>query len=170
MGTLLAREEQKKDVNKVFIAGLIVGLAAIGVAIWLLSFRPPMDQQMAKLLEIAYKEGSPQYEELRKDIIISRDEKNTIESPTGLGTISMFIRGNIRNKGDKSIDILEVSVFVVTQFNQVLKEKKILVVPVQEAVLGPGQTIPITLTLDGFNKNDDRADIRWKVTAIRAKS
>jgi len=42
-------------------------------------------------------------------------------------------------------------------------------VPVQQALLEPGQTIPITLTLDGFSRKDDRANIRWKVTAIKAQ-
>ncbi|MBK7802513.1 MAG: hypothetical protein IPJ55_07545 [Chloracidobacterium sp.] len=37
-------------------------------------------------------------------------------------------------------------------------------------ILGPNQTIPITLTLDGFDRKDDRANIRWKVTAIRAEN
>jgi hypothetical protein len=167
MDTLLSKNEQKKGVNKIFIVGIILGLVAVGVIFWLMSLRPSMDDQIATILAGSYKEG-PQYEDLQKDIIISTDD-NTVESPTGMGTISMFIHGKIRNKGDKTIDILEVNVAVVTQFKQVLKEKKVLVVPVQQAVLGPGETIPITLTLDGFNKNDDRADIRWKVTAIRAK-
>lgn len=85
------------------------------------------------------------------------------------GKISMFIHGNIRNKGTRTIDILEVKAAVVTQFNEVLRERKILVVPVQQATLGPDETIPVTLTFDGFNRDDDRANIRWKVTAIRAK-
>ena len=170
METLLSKDPQKNGINKIFIVGIIVGLIAVGVAIWLLTFKPPVDQQLAKILETAYKEGSPEYKELNKDIIVSTDEKNTVESPTGLGTISVFIHGNIHNKGTKTIDILEVSVVMVTQFNDVLKEKRILVVPVQQALLEPGQTIPITLTLDGFNRNDDRANIHWKVTAIHAKS
>jgi uncharacterized repeat protein (TIGR01451 family) len=37
------------------------------------------------------------------------------------------------------------------------------------ATLAPGETIPITLTMDGFTKDDDRANIRWKVTAIKTK-
>jgi hypothetical protein len=80
----------------------------------------------------------------------------------------MFFRGNIHNKGNHTIDILEVNVAVITQFNEVLKQKRMLVVPVQQPSLGPGGDIPITLTIDGFSKNDDRANIRWKVTAIRA--
>ena len=170
METLLSKDTEKKGPSKIFIIGVVIGLAAVGLAIWLLMLKPPVDQQLANILDSAYKDGSPEYQELNKDIIISRDERNTVESPTGLGTISVFIHGNIHNKGNKSIDILEVNVAMVTQFNQVLKEKRILVVPVQQSLLEPGQTIPITLTLDGFSRNDDRADIRWKVTAIRAKS
>ena len=81
----------------------------------------------------------------------------------------MWIGGKIHNKGDKVINGLEVSVWVVTQFKEKLKEKSVLVIPRQQPVLNPGETIPITLTLDGFDKNDDRADIRWKVTAIRVQ-
>lgn len=166
METLLTKEE-KKGINKIFIGGIVLGLIAIGIIIWLLSFRPSRDDQIANILAGSFKEG-PQYDDLQKDIIISTGE-NTVESPTGLGTISMFINGSIHNKGSRTIDILEVRVAVVTQFHDVLKEKKILVVPVQQSALEPGGTIPVTLTLDGFSKDDDRADIRWKVTAIRAK-
>jgi hypothetical protein len=127
-----------------------------------------MDEQVAQILAGAYREGSPEFAEVTKDIIISTDDR-TVESPTGLGTISMFINGTIRNKGTKTITVLEVNVAVVTQFNKVLKERRIVVVPIQQATLGPGETIPITLTMDGFSKDDDRANIRWKVTAIKTK-
>ncbi len=161
-------EKKKKGVNKVFIAALVIGIVLIGGVIWLLSFRPPMDVQTAKILEGSYREGSPEFADLNKDIIISTDDK-TVQSPMATGKISMFISGNIRNKGTRAINTLEVNVAVVTQFNDVLRERRILVVPVQQQVLAPGETIPITLTLDGFNRDDDRANIRWKVTAIKAQ-
>ncbi|CAN5375119.1 hypothetical protein BH10ACI2_BH10ACI2_01030 [soil metagenome] len=163
----LFKPKEKKGVNKVLIGGIFVGLVVIGLAIWLLSFKPSMEVQTAKILEGSFKDGSPEFAELNKDIIISTDDK-TVQSPTGLGTISMYINGKIRNKGSRTINILEVNVAVVTQFNKVLRERRILVVPVQQPSLGPDETIPITLTLDGFTSEDDRANIRWKVTAIRA--
>lgn len=126
-----------------------------------------MAEQTAKLLEGSYREGSPEFAALNKDIIIATDD-NTVESPMGLGTVSMFIKGKVRNKGTRNISTLEVNVAVVTQKNEVLREKRILVVPIQQPILAPDQTIPITLTLDGFDRKDDRANIRWKVTAIKA--
>jgi hypothetical protein len=168
MDTILSKGQEKRGINKLLIGGAVVGLAVVGIAVWLLSFRPPMDEQIAQMLNGAYREGSPEFAEITKDIIISTDDR-TVESPTGMGTISMFINGKIRNKGTKTITVLEVNVGVVTQFNKVLKERRIVVVPVQQSTLAPGETIPITLTMDGFTKDDDRANIRWKVTAIKTK-
>jgi len=169
MDELFNTEKEKKGINPVFVVGILVGLVLIAGSIWLLSRTPSMEEQTAKILQGSFREGSPEFAELNKDIIISTDQ-GTVQSPTGMGTISMYINGKIRNKGSKTISVLEVNVAVVTQFNDVLRERKILVVPVQQPVLGPDQTIPITLTLDGFTKDDDRANIRWKVTAIKSAS
>jgi len=65
--------------------------------------------------------------------------------------------------------VLEVEARVVTQMNDVLRERRMIVVPFQQDTLGPEETIPLTMTMDGFNKSDDRANIRWRVTAIKAE-
>lgn len=161
-------ENEKKGINKAFVVALIIGIGAIAAIIGVLSLRPSIEEQQASILAGSFREGTPEYAELNKDIIISTDDK-TVESPTGMGTISMYIHGKIRNKGSRTINALEVNVAVVTQFDDLLRERRMLVVPVQQATLGPGETIPITITLDGFAKNDDRANIRWKVTAIKAQ-
>jgi hypothetical protein len=167
MDDIFKSQEKKAGVNKIFLVGIIIGLVAIGIVVGVLSLRPSIEEQTATILAGSIREGQPGFDDLNKDIIISTAD-GTVQSPTGLGTISMFINGKIRNKGIKTITALEINVGVVTQFNQVLKERRILVVPVQQATLGPDQTIPVTLTLDGFSKEDDRANIRWKVTAIKA--
>ena len=169
MEDLFNKGNEKKGVNKVFIAAVVVAAVLIGTIVWVLSWKPSMEEQISRVLEGSYKPGSPEFEELNKDIIISTDDR-TVQSPTGLGTISMYINGKIRNLGTRTFDIIEVNVAVVTQFNDVVKEKRVLVVPVQQPVMGPGETIPITLALEGFQPDDDRANIRWRVTAIRAAS
>jgi hypothetical protein len=168
MGDMFTNEPTKKGINTVFLVGLLIGLLLIGVAAYLLTRKPTMEEQAAQIVATAAHEGSPEFADLSKDIIISTDP-NTVQSPTGLGTITMFITGKIRNKGTRTISVLEVNVAVITQFNEVLQQKRMLVVPVQKQTLGPDETIPITLNLAGFNKNDDRANIRWKVTAIKAE-
>lgn len=168
MESLLERREEKKGNYKVYTLGALIGIVSIGLTIWLL-IGPSMQEQMESILQGSYREGAPEFALLTKDIIISTGD-NTVESPNAFGAISMFIQGNIRNKGNRVINGLEVNVAVVNQFNDVLKEKRVLVVPTQQPRLMPGETIPITLSLDGFSKKDDRANIRWKVTAIRTEN
>lgn len=168
MESLLQKQDEKKGNYKIYALGSLIGIVSIGLTIWLL-IGPSMQEQMESILQGSYREGSPEFEQLTKDIIISTGD-NTVESPNAFGTISMFIQGNIRNKGNRIINGLQVNVAVVNQFNDVLKEKRVLVVPTQQPRLMPGETIPITLSLDGFSKKDDRANIRWKVTAIRTEN
>ncbi len=162
-------EEKKSGPNTTLIVGVLIGLVAIGAAIGLLMLQPSSEEQVANMLAGVYREGSPEFDQYQKDIVISTSN-DTVQSPTGLGTISMFIKGQIRNRGQRTYDALEVNVAVVTQFNVVLRERRVLVVPVQRSTIGPGETIPITLSLEGFSPEDDRANIRWKVTAIKPVS
>lgn len=166
MENLFEHKEEKKGLNKGFLIGGIVGVFVIAIIILLAMQQPSMVDQEAAVLADAHREGSPEFQEITKDIIISTGD-NTVQYANAFGGISMAIVGNIRNKGNRAINGLEVNVAVVDQFNQMIKDKSVLVVPKQQEVLAPGDSIPITLTLDGFKKDDDRANIRWKVTAIR---
>lgn len=169
MSDLFVDETGKKRFDAVFVIGIAIGLVLIGAAIFLLTRKPSIEDQTAAVVSNAYHEGSPEFADLSKEIIIATDEDNTVQSPMGLGTISMFIGGKIRNKGTRTITALEIEVSVITEFNEVLKKRRKVVVPVQKDVLAPGETIPVTLSIDGFSKDDDRANIRWKVTAISAQ-
>jgi len=166
MDAFLEPQEEKKGINKPFLFGGLVGIVLLAGAIWFLALQPSMDDQMANVLEGSYHEGSPEFAELTKDIIISTSDK-TVESPNAFGSISMYIVGNIYNKGTRVINGLEVNVTVVTEFNDVLKEKRLLVVPTKQPQLGPRENIEVHVEIPGFDKKDDRANIRWKVTAIR---
>ncbi|MBE7516727.1 MAG: hypothetical protein HS105_08990 [Chloracidobacterium sp.] len=166
MDELFKSGKGEKRSRKNLLIATIAAVALIGAIIFLIAQRPSMEDQTAAIMNGALREGSPEFDAINKQIIISTDE-STVESPTGLGTISMYIRGNVKNRSDQTITLLEVNAAVVSTTNQVLKQKRVLVVPTQAVSLGPGETIPLTLALEGFDRKDDRADIRWKVTAIK---
>jgi len=169
MDAFLEPQEERKGNSKALILGALVGVVLLSGVIWLLTRQPSMEDQMANILEGSYHEGTPEFNQITKDIIIATAE-DTVQSPNAFGTISMYIHGTIRNKGDKNINGLEINVAVVDTFNQVLKEKRVLVVPTKQPQLGPGETIDVHIEMPGFDRKDDRANIRWKVTAIRVPS
>lgn len=169
MDAFLEPQEKKKGFNWILVIGTLVGLAIIGVVVLLLMQQPSMDDQRAAILEGSSREGTPEFDSITKDIIISTAD-DTVQSPNAFGSISMYIHGTIRNKGDRIINGLEINVAVVDTFNKVLREERRLVVPTQRPQLGPGETIDVRLEISGFTPKDDRANIRWKVTAIRAEN
>ena len=122
---------------------------------------------MAQVLATAIHEGEPGFAELSQDVVLSND--NSIESPMATGKISMFLHGRAYNRGKRTFTVLEVEARVVTQVNDVLRERRMLVIPFQQDKLGSNEAIPLTMTMDGFEESDDRANIRWKVTAIKAE-
>ena len=76
-------EDKKKEPNGInygLVIGVVVGLLLIGAAAFLISRQPPPEDQRAKMLEGAYREGSPEFEAISKDIIIATDD-GTVESP-----------------------------------------------------------------------------------------
>ncbi len=166
MDTLLNLNEKKKRSYTGYLVGGLIGVVAIGLGVWMLSLQPSMEEQRSAVLDGSHREGSPEFEELTKDIIIST-HRDTVESPNAFGAISMFIKGNVRNKGTRTFNGLEINVAVVDEFNEIVKEKRVLAVPTQVPRLEPDTTILVTLSIDGFKRGDDRANIRWRVTAIR---
>lgn len=168
MDSLLQNQKkEKKGVNVVLMVSMLIAALLIAGGIYLWSFQPTIEEQKQQQLEGAYLEGSPEFTAYDKQIIITTDLDKTIESPTGLGTISMMIHGDIRNKGDKNINGLQVKISVVDKYEKTLQEKRKMVVPDQVEKLGPNETIHVVIPMDGFAKDADRANIRWKVTAIR---
>ncbi len=158
--------QKRPTLNKGLIIGALIGVVAIGLVVALLMQTPSMEDQKAAVLADALHLGDPQFEQLTNDIVVETGE-NTVESPNAFGKISMYIAGNVKNKGTRTFNGLSVNAAVVDIKNNVLKEKDVLVVPTQRAQIAPGETIPITLEIAGFDRKADRANIRWKVTAIR---
>lgn len=167
METLEQHNAPKKGISKVFIVAFVIAVIAIAGGIWLISLQPSMEEQKQQSIEGAVRPGSPEFEALTKKIVIQTDENRTMESPIGLGTIVMSIGGEITNFSDKIVTGLEINVAVIDSFSKPVKEKTLIVVPNQYTVLNPNEVAEVTVRIDGFDPKADRANIRWKVTAIK---
>lgn len=169
MDTFLKEPEKKSNSNAVFIVAIIVGVLIVGAVLGLVSLKKSTQQIQVDALEGAFYEGSPEFEQYTKKIIAETNLDKTTESPTGMGTIVMSIRGEISNLTGKTLTGLELRVTVVDQSDNPVKEKTFVVIPKEVDSLETGKTLPIQVSVEGFNRDDDRANIRWKVTAIKIK-
>jgi len=128
-----------------------------------------MEEQREQALTGAVREGMPGFDEITRRIIAENDEENTWQSPIGTGGIMMNIAGRIRNNSDKVLTGLEIRVSVVDSFGKTVKDNTLLIVPTQKKTLAPKEQMNVTVRIDGFRTDDDRARIQWKVTAIKTE-
>jgi hypothetical protein len=162
-------KEKPKTSYNILIGAILVAVLFVAGFILLLYMRPSEKSIQQKALETSLKPGSPEFEALTRKIVISTDENRLMQSPTALGTIMMSIGGNLKNLTGKTLTLVEVNVAVVDMKGNVLKDENVLVIPRQSETLADREEVPITATIEGFKKEDERANFRWKVTAIKAE-
>ena len=167
MDAFLGEKKEKKGINKVLIVGVLIGVLLFAGVIGVISLIPTEEVDRKDVLEGAFLEGAPEFEKYTKEIIISTNPNRLLQSMTGMGTITMYIGGTIRNKGDKDLSVLEVRVEVIDQEGKVIKKKKYAVIPKAQKILGSGKNVNISVNIAGFSPDDDRANVRWKVTALK---
>ena len=156
--------------NKSFLIAILIAVLIVGGGILLIwKLQPSMQEQQEQALSGALHEGSPGFDVLTKRIVAENDEDNTWSSPIGTGYVMMQIAGKIRNNSDKTISGLEINVSVLDSFDKVVKDNTLTIVPTQQKKLAPKQEMDVKVRIDGFKPDDDRARIRWKVTAIKTE-
>lgn len=161
--------EPKKGINKTFIIALFVAILSAAAIIWATTLLPAGEETNAEVLEGAVREGDPQFEELTKKIIIYNNTDRMTQSRTGMGTILMTLTGTIKNITGKTLTGLEIKVGMIDSKKEIIKDKTLVIIPKEIEKLETGETREVTVSIDGFTKDDDRANAYWKVTAIRTE-
>lgn len=170
METLLNQGKTEKVNYKLLLAAVGVAVLIVAGLVGFYAIQPAQENKKTQHLEGAFVEGMPEFDQMSKRIAIQNDAENTFQSPTALGTITMFTRSTVRNMSDKTITALEIKVAVLDQFDKVIREKKQLVIPTDKMEsIPPNTNVSVNIAVEGFSRNDDRARVQWKVTAVKVQ-
>ena len=118
-------------------------------------------------LQGAIREGSPQWEENKKNIVL--DDPEATEAKRALGDITMTLSTTVRNLTGKTLTGLEIRGAVVDYAGKPVKQRAVVVVPGRVSDLAPNKTLPVNITLDGMSDTDARANIKMEVTGFKFK-
>lgn len=153
--------------NPIFLAIMGIGAFLVaGLLIWLL-LTPSQKVDTTPKLEGALREG-PQFEELKRKIVVDKNQDFTTESRSLAGGLQMRLVAVVRNFTGKSLTGLEVVGTVIDREGKVVREKAAIVLPNSDyPKLDPNKTMPIQVTVDGFEETDDRADFKWRISALK---
>jgi hypothetical protein len=118
-------------------------------------------------LQGAIREGSPQWDENKKNIVL--DDPEATEAKRALGDITMTLQTTVRNLTGKTLSGLEIRAAVVDYEGKPVKQRAVVVVPTKVPELAPNKTLPVAVTLDGMSDTDARANIKMEVTGFKFK-
>ena len=118
-------------------------------------------------LQGAIREGSPQFEKDKQNIVL--DEPEATEAKRALGDITMTLSTTVRNLTGKTLTGLEIRGAVVDYEGKPVKLRTVVVVPGRQPELAPNKTLPVNITLDGMTDTDARANIKMEVTGFKFK-
>lgn len=167
MDSLMSGKRGNPGFGKIMWVAVLIAVLAVAAIVAGIFMIPTEEHKKQEILQGALKEGDPAFDEYTKNIIITNDPNRMQQAQTGLGDVVMQLSGRIRNNGDKTLTGLEVSVGMVDTKNQLIKDKKVMFVPKHYPELKPKETIDVSVSIAGFSNDDDRANARWKVTAIK---
>ncbi len=163
------QDEPKKGINKTFIIALIIAVLSAAAIIAATTLMPASEEIKAETIENAVHEGDPGFDELTKKIIIYNNSDRMTQSRTGMGTILMNLTGTVKNITGKTLTGLEIKVGMIDSKKNIIKDKTLIIIPKEIEKLETNETREVTVSIDGFTKDDDRANAYWKVTAIRVE-
>lgn len=141
-----------------------VAIAALFYGLMRLSGRSAASETQ---LQGAIREGSPQFEEQRKNIVL--DEPEATEAKRALGDIVMSLQTTVRNLTGKTLTGLEIRGSVVDYEGKPVKQRAVIIIPTRQPELAPNKTLQVNVLLDGMSDSDARANIKMEVTAFKFK-
>jgi hypothetical protein len=163
-------ETQKKSGSwKIMLAALGVAVLIIAGIFWLISLKPSAVEVETQALDGAFREGTPEFQQYGKRVILATDDDRLMKSPTAMGGVMMSVGGKVKNLTGKAITSLEINLTVIDMAGKPIKDKTVLLVPKLFAKLEDRSETPITVTIEGLDKDAEPANFRWKVTAIKVE-
>ena len=157
---------EEKSHRTLIIVVAVVAAVFIGGFFYLL-LRGTIGDSKPNRLESAIRAGSPEFDKYKP--LIALDEPVADEAKRPLGDMVMTLQTTARNFTGKTITGLEIRAAVVDHQEQTVKEKTVVIIPGRRDELEPNKTMQVSIVLEGFTDNDDRANIRMEVVGIKLR-
>lgn len=157
--------------RKVYIiVGLATALLVALMVFWATRPRPRNNSEAQPQLANAVRAGTPEFAELSQKIVVEfiADEDAT-ESTRPLGDIVMVMQPKVRNFTGRTITGLELQATVVDLDNKPLQTKTVIPIPRMQPELAPNKVLVVPIRMEGFRKDDVRANIQIAVTGVIVK-
>ncbi|HLL76649.1 MAG TPA: hypothetical protein VK421_15450 [Pyrinomonadaceae bacterium] len=171
MSTIRANtEEADASRRKIFvIIALVTALVVAGLVYW--ATRPGGGGGEQPRLEGAFRAGSPEFAQAKDRVVVEFiADQDAYESTRAVGDIVMTLRPKVRNFTGRTLSGLELKATVVDLEGRPVRERTVIAIPSSgRAELENNRVAEVPIMMEGFAKEDVRANVRVEVTGVRFK-
>jgi hypothetical protein len=149
------------------VAGVVIVASAVVMAglIFPALTRAPTSTGETPRLEGALRAGAPEFERYRERLVF--DSPKATASSRTLGDFVVELKTNVRNETGHRLHGLEMRGVVINAHGTPVGERTAVIIPLQQAVLEPGEEINVRMLIEGVSPDAERAGARLEVTALR---
>lgn len=171
MNSLTQNNERAGGSSKLIWTIMIVAALVIGgLVAWFAFNSSAPSVAIEPRLENAVRAGDADFDYYKQRIALEPNTDFSQDMQSISGGLSMKLVCVVRNFTGKTITGLEVIGSVVDKKGNVVKEKNAIVIPTNVVQsLDNNKSTPITIFIDGFKKEDDRANIKFRLNAVRVE-
>ena len=142
----------------------VIVLVTAGV-VHLAATRHDQGRVFEQRLEGAIRRESPGFDELSGLLVVER--LAAAEAPRPLNDQAVELTGTVRNATGRTVTGLELRGVLLDALSTPLRERTVVVVPVRQAALEPGEAINVSILLEGVSPEAERAAHVMEITGVR---
>jgi hypothetical protein len=171
MSTIRANTEEADASRRKIFIGVAVATALVVAALVYWVTRPGAAPEGPPRLEGAVRPDSPEFAQVRERVVVEFvADQDAYESTRAVGDLVMTLRPKVRNFTGRTLSGLELKATIVDLEGNPIRERTVIAIPgAGRTELENNRVAEIPIMLEGFTKNDVRANARVEVTAVRFK-
>ncbi|MGI9108352.1 MAG: hypothetical protein ACR2G4_19160 [Pyrinomonadaceae bacterium] len=156
--------------RKIFIiAGIVSALLVAALVFWA-TRSPTNDPGQQPRLADALRADAPEFAQLRERLVVDfSPDDHAFESTRAIGDVVINMTPKVRNFTGRTLNGLELQATVVDLEGNPIQQRTVIAIPARQPELEPNKVMEVPIRMEGFKKDQTRANIKVEVTGVRFK-
>jgi hypothetical protein len=156
--------------RKIFIAAGVVSALLIALLVFWATRSDSGGAVQQPRLAGAIRADAPEFAAVRERLIVDfNPDDHALVSTRAIGDEVINMMPKVRNFTGRTLSGLELQATVVDLAGNPIQQRTVIAIPNRQPELEPNKVLEVPIRMEGFRKDDGRANIRVEVTGVKFK-
>lgn len=156
--------------RKIFIGAAILSALLIAALVFWATRSGPSGPAQQPRLAGAIRADAPEFARVRELLMVDfNPDDHALESTRAIGDVVINMTPKVRNFTGRTVNGLELQATVIDPAGNPLQQRTVIPIPNRQPELEPNKVLEVPIRMEGFRKDDVRANIRVELTGVTFK-